>query len=447
MNYSEHVNKIFKEKGWDKTAGLFRELNGKKVLIFTHDDPDGLSSGCILKKIAAAMGADVTVKLPATYELEESRLVSELEKDNYNMVVISDKGTMGYYDNYAGFQPEIVVIDHHPPIGDVKKCRLINPNIGEYNMCSTSYLAHMLGTYLGALDDYDDFLALIGMKGDWAVEPATDIVSDYVKLFYDEKILGKFDNLIKKINSKPTMFEVAQREKTTLLNQIAELYFALGGGGFQYFYNDRDEKLRDIYQPELSFRIMEEQRNNFNPDWAGLDDFINETGEPEKVRLIYNFFLEDWGRAVESFSSAALLSQFKDTDAYFFIGQEVPLMPMAGSVYLNKLAEKSGGRKVIFIMLNRESSGSLHFSIRGTADDVHSGKICSNLAKRLVEKYNNRQQITGGGHYRAAECKTRKSPVRLSQALEVFSQLVLDMERAAESGSRETGAELGLEYL
>lgn len=433
MSYRDFVNKEFREKNWMQVAENFREVNGKNVLIFTHEDPDGLAAGCMLKRLFEMMGGRVRVELPRTYELEESRLDDELSNNHYYMVVIADKGTMGYYDDYVNKAEKIVVIDHHPLQGErLEKILVMNPQLhGDYKSCSTSFLVHMLMTYFEKDEKYDDFLALAGLKGDWAVEPATEVVSDYVKDFYNERVIGTFDGLVKKVVSRPTMFEVSQREKTTLLNQTAELYFALGGGGFGYFYNNRHEKLKDISQPGFSFDIMEKQREKFNfNSWNSLEDFIDDTENPEIVNLIFNFFKDDWENTNRSFSGSTLLTKLGGTDVYFFLGRGVSLMPMAGSVYLNELKKESAGREVLFIMVNTEMSGNVHFSIRGTADEVHCGKICGNLAERLVAKYGHKDQITGGGHPFAAECRTRSSGVRLSQALEVFTKLITDMEEA-----------------
>ncbi len=450
MLYDEYVKRVFKENGWDETAGIFNSVQGKKVLIFTHDDPDGLSSGCILKQLVELKGGVPVVRLPETYELEESRLDRELSEDEYFMVILADKGTMGYYSSYADKVDEFLVIDHHPPIGgSPDKVRLINPNTEGYNLCSTSFLAHMLMTFLGEGERYDDFLALIGLKGDWAVEPATDFVSGYVSDFYSERVEGSpLCALTEKISSRPTMFEVSQREKTTLINRITEFYFALGGGGFQYFYNDRDDELSGVNQAELSFRVMDESRESFAPgNISTLEDYISASPEKEKSEKIYRYFLEDWERALKSFTSSTPLAEMGGAVIYLFIGHRVPLMPMAGSVYLSELSGKSDGKEVVFIMINRESGGGIHFSVRGTSDLIHSGRICAGLSSRLVEAYGYPEEITGGGHIKAGECKTRKSPVTLAQALRVFSGLVIDMESAALDGDRDKAEELGLEYL
>ncbi len=449
MNYEKFVKEEFNNNNWQGVAESFRGIKNKNVLIFTHDDPDGLTSGAILKELVENVGGRAVVKLPPTYELDESLLDSELAKDDYGAVIVSDKGTVSYYDEYVDKVDKFIIIDHHPPIGEVKKCLLINPNINGYYSCSTSYLAHMLMTYLEYGSKYDDFLALVGLKGDWAVKPAVDEISDYVKCFYRERIEDHFGNLIEKIRSRPTMFEFTQREYTTLLNQITELYFAIGGGGFQYFYNDRDDNLSELDHAKFSFDIIKEQRDNFGfISWRTLEDFINDTADPFKIRKIFGYFKEDWDKTMNLFSgNTSLVYTFGNTDIYKFEGENIPLMPMAGSVYNNELKRNSGDKEVLFIMINRETGGGVHFSLRSTAGGIHSGKFCSNLASRLVEKFNNKDEITGGGHPFAAECKTRKSGVSYEEALEVFRGLINDMKKAEASGSRKEAEELGMDYL
>jgi hypothetical protein len=449
MSYKSFIEEEFKKNNWVPVADSFKDMEGDNVLIFTHDDPDGLTAGVILKKLVEEIGGKVTVKLPPTYELDEGLLDSELAKDDYDAVIVSDKGTMGYYDDYVGKVDKFIVIDHHPPIGEVKECLLINPNVGAYYGCSASYMAHMLMTYLGYESKYDDYMALVGLKGDWAVKPAMDDISDYVKDFYQERITGTFDNLIKKIESRPTMFEFMQREVTTLVNQISELYFALGGGGFQYFYNDRDSDLADLDHALFSFEVMEDQRENFNYSrWNTLDDFIDDTTDPKKVIKIFDYFKSDWEKTMKLFSGKTdLIETFGNTDIYKFEGENILLMPMAGSIYNNDLSEKSGDNEVLFIMINAEPAGGVHFSLRATSPNIHAGKICSNLSALLVEKFGHKDQITGGGHPFAAECKTRNSGVSYEDALEVFNNLLEDMKTVAGTEDIAKAKELGLDYI
>ncbi|MDI6642385.1 MAG: hypothetical protein QME68_08780, partial [Elusimicrobiota bacterium] len=75
-------------------------IKGKNCLVFVHDDPDGLTSGVIIKRVIEKLGSDVTLRIPETMELERFRIEEELKKKKYDVLFIVDKGTMGYYNSY-----------------------------------------------------------------------------------------------------------------------------------------------------------------------------------------------------------------------------------------------------------------------------------------------------------------------------------------------------------
>ncbi|MGM0442315.1 MAG: DHH family phosphoesterase [Elusimicrobiota bacterium] len=450
MKYSNFVKEELNRIGAFRVIDLIGKLKGEKVLIYCHDDPDGLTAGVIFKRLLKKEGVDCDVNIPRVMELSKKELERDVRDEDYSAVFVLDKATMGYYNEYSSITPNFTVIDHHPLIGEnPENILVVNPQLhGEYKGCSTSFLVHMIATAMEKTDRYDDYLNLVGLKGDWMVEPATDYVSDYVEPFYETRVVDEFNNLVDKIESRPTMFEVEQREKTTLLNQITELYFALGGGGFQYFYNKRDKKLKDIKQPEFTFRLLERGSKNFDPDnWTSVDDYIKSTGREEVINLIFKYFKEDWKKTAKAFSGSTHVCRLGETEIYLFKGKDVTLMPMVGSVYLNNLKQQSGSDKVFFIMVDHQSSGRIHFSMRSTTDKVHAGKICSNLSDRLVEKFGHRDQISGGGHPFAAECKTGNSKVGLDEAMDVLNNLIQDMIESVDNEDIDVGRELGLEFL
>ncbi|MFC2091290.1 DHH family phosphoesterase [Elusimicrobiota bacterium] len=450
MNYNDFVREQFDELGGSKVIDLLKSLENEKVLVYAHDDPDGLTSALLLTRLLDKLHIDYELQIPPTMELESGRLINDTKKEKYKAVFLLDKATMSYYNEYSQYVDNFVVIDHHPLDGKFpEKLTVINPQAGKtYKSCSASFLVHMMSEYLGKNEIYDDFLALLGLKGDWAVEPATDVVSEYVRQFYSNRVEQNLVNFIRKIDSTATMFEVRQTEVTTLLNQITELVFALGGGGFGYFYNDRDEELKNIDQRLFAYEVLKKFAGNFQKtEISSLDDFIDMTFEPEIVRKIMSYYREDWKKTLNRFSESVLCSSIGETDIFLFIGSDVKLMPMAGSVYLNQLKRVSGEREVLFAMINAENGGGIHVSLRATSNRLHCGKICSNLAKRLVASYNHKDHITGGGHPFAAECRTRQSGVDLSQLLDTLSKLVKDMETAGISGENGTSEELGLDYL
>ncbi|MBU3956461.1 hypothetical protein KJ633_08385 [bacterium] len=404
MTYSEFVASEAGSLNFDKVSARIEAARGKKALLYCHDDPDGITSGIIIEKLLKSRGIDVTVKVPVTMELEEARLRKDIAENSPDIIFVADKATMGYYDAYADIHDNIIILDHHPLLGEnLKRLTVVNPVLDSYKRCSGSFVAHMLSFYNGCADRGDDIAALIGLKGDWAIEPATDDISDYVKPFYDE-IKGKYAWLLNKIESRPTMFEVRQRAKTTLLNQAAEIIFALGGGGFQYFYNDRDAELADITSGKFAFDNLKkwiEKPSVFSSE----DEFVASLPESARAKKIFDYYLSDWDKTVAVMHKADLVKTVKGTDIYLFKGEKVKLMPMAGSVVLYELPSKN--EDVMFIMFSDMDDKGVHFSFRSKNGKIHCGNFAHELAVPYQDKLG-KEYASGGGHPFAAECRTKK---------------------------------------
>ncbi|OQA92105.1 MAG: DHH family protein [Elusimicrobia bacterium ADurb.Bin231] len=417
MNYSDYVREQdSKSEGFQKTVSVLKNIKGKKCLLYFHDDPDGLTAGAIMEKLLEKCGAFVTKRIPDTMELEKFRIDEEMKYKKHDVLFIVDKATMGYYNNYASLVREVVIIDHHPLIGDFPgKCIVFNPSVPNYTMCSAAFLCNMLAEMMGLRDDKDDLLALIGLKGDWAIEPATGIAAPYVKVFYDE-MTHKYPYMLKKIKSRPTMFEVNQRAVTTVLNQIGEFYFALSGGGFQYFYNDRIPEMSDKSQVAFAYLTLTEIKVE---DYDTFDGFLKLVSFRDLAKKIYDCFLNDWSRSEKLFENTILLKDLGAAKVFLFAGSSVPLMPMVGSVKLYEL-----GSPCVLIMFNwlGEKNG-VHISFRANTDYLHCGEIASQLTEKLVAKFDNKGIISGGGHPRAAEFRTRTSGVSYFDALKEFCDI------------------------
>jgi len=417
MNYSEFVkNQVEGSDGLRRIIELLKNVRGKNCLVFFHDDPDGLTSGVIMVKTLEKLGALVTMKIPETMELEKSRIDEELKQKKYDVLFIIDKATMGYYNEYVSLIKDVVIIDHHPLIGDFpKSCIVYNPSVPNYTFCSAALLCNNIAELTGTRDENTDFLTLVGLKGDWAIEPATDFIAPFARPFYDEAAKS-FPRMLKKIQSRPTMFEVSQRSVTTVLNQLAEFYFALSGGGFQYFYNDRVNEIKDKSQVNLAYITLYDAKAD---DFKSLDDFINKIYFRDIAKKIYGCFLEDWDKAIKMFDNIALLDIIGGASVYFFMGSNVPLMPMAGSVKLYNL-----GAECVLVMINWLGTvNGVHFSFRANTNNVHCGNIAAGMTEKLVALFGNKGIITGGGHPRAAEFRTRTSGVPLFEVFKVFCEV------------------------
>jgi oligoribonuclease NrnB/cAMP/cGMP phosphodiesterase (DHH superfamily) len=407
----------------EKILELLNNLKGKKILTFTHDDPDGVTAGAVFKRLTDKLGIENKVFLPPKFEVTQEELELAIKQTFVpEAIFIIDKGTIENYKNFVSLTKKIVVIDHHPAIGkNFDNLLVYNPSLKVYTQCCGSFLVHNISTLLNCTTEIEDFLSLVGLRSDWSIDPMNNNIPEFVKPFFEDKIQPKFKNLITpKEGLKPTMFEISDRKKTCVLNQIAELVFALTGGGFQYFYNDYDEKLKNINQPEFCFQIF--VKGFEVKDYVSLEQFIDTLPQKEVVNLIFKYYAKDWHNTELEFDKNTIFAgKINDVLTFMFFGKQTRLMPMVGSI---KLYEFLNGKEGIIFMINIEQDGGVHISFRGNTDKVHLGTIASTIATNLVNKFGFPQEITGGGHPRAAELKTRKSGVSYIDVMKEFFKLL-----------------------
>jgi len=447
-----------KHPGLEEIADVVQKPDGTAI-IFSHDDPDGITSGLIFKRMLEKKGWKTVFKMPAGFALSPAQFEETLqETPQVKAVFILDKGTLENYTEFGKKVP-VYIVDHHPTPKSPANCVMFNPSIERYTWCSTSILAHGISTLVGASDSFDDFLCLLGLKGDWAIEPVKGILADFAKPFFIE-YGQKFKNLLSIIQERPTMFDAEQRDHTCLLSRITEFVHGTGGGGFQYFYNDRDPLLKDIDHPACIASALEKIASK--PDLllqiTSLESFIRLIPEAEREKLskIFLFFLEDWEKASKLLDSSAKVLKLGTTSIYLFVGGKVPLLPMIGSIKLFDLKKAGNDELAQIIMVSSVSPDYTHVSVRGTGDKVHSGKFCNQLQNYMQGRYPQfRDLISGGGHPKAAECVVRTGEVPFIDVLSyVVSQLsemkeidqkCRDPEGVKNNKSR--AFELGLEYI
>jgi hypothetical protein len=430
-----------------------------KALVVSHDDPDGITSGLIFKRLLQKKGWTVEARFPVEFRLTDAQFDSLLaEHPDAKALFLCDKGTLAPYDAFAKRLPTYV-IDHHPTPEAPKNVTTFNPSLKAYTWCSTSILAHGIATLAGTREPFDDFLCLVGLKGDWAIEPVKGILADFAKPFFVE--YGKpFKNLLTICRERPTQFDPEQRSVTCLLSRITEFVHGTGGGGFQYFYHDRDPELKNVDHAGCIAQALEgvaAQAGALN-GLTSLDGFVNLLPEPNRhlLQKIFAYFLEDWDRADRLLDSTTRAARFGETSVYLFTGGKVPLLPMIGSIKLFDLKQKAGDPIGQIIMVSSVSPEYTHVSVRGTGDRVHSGKFCGRLQDVLQARFPAvKERISGGGHPKAAECTIRTDQVSY---LEVLEQVVKHL-REMDDFTRQIGAgkapadqvkraqELGLEYL
>jgi hypothetical protein len=444
--------------GLEKILEVIEKPHGT-ALIFSHDDPDGITSGLIFKRLLQKKGWKVETKFPEGFMLQPEQLQKTIDATpGASVIFLLDKGTLAPYSEYAAKLP-VYIVDHHPSPITPENCTFFNPSLPSYTWCSASILAHGIATLAGTRDEFDDFLCLIGLKGDWAIEPVKGILADFARPFF-VKYGQNFKNLFKTINERPTQFDAEQRSFTCLLSRIAEFVHATGGGGFSYFYNDREESLKDVNHPECIARGLEATGEKIEQikQIGSLDEFVNLISHPDKEQLekIFAYFLQDWENANRVLDSSVKTFQLEDTSIYLFVGPKVALLPMIGSIKLFELKENAGDKLAQIIMVSSVSPDYTHVSVRGSGDRVHSGKICGELQDSMQEIYSPwKDKISGGGHPKAAECIVKTGEVPFVKVLKRVTEVLDEMytldkkakETTLDSSQKERADKLGLEYL
>ncbi len=429
------------------------------ALVFSHDDPDGITSGLIFKRVLQKKGWKVNLKMPEGFLLQPDQLEAAMkETTGAKAIFLLDKGTLVPYNNFADKLP-VYIVDHHPTPAAPEKCTYFNPSLPAYTWCSTSILAHGIAALAGVREDFDDFLCMMGLKGDWAIEPVKGILADFAKPFFVE--YGKnFKNLLTLVKERPTMFDAEQRDHTCLLSRVTEYVHATGGGGFSYFYNDREPALKNVNHAECIATALEAIADKMNEvkKIESLDDFVNLLPQPQQGNLkkIFAYFLQDWESANRILDSSARILKLDETSIYLFVGPKVPLLPMIGSIKLFELKQKAGDKLAQIIMVSSVSNDYTHVSVRGSGDRVHSGKFCGELQDSMQKRYADyKDKISGGGHPKAAECTFKTDKVTfcdvLTRVTEVLSEMQLHDRLAAagklDDAQKARADKLGLEYL
>ena len=161
-------------------------------------------------------------------------------------------------------------------------------------------------------------------------------------------------------------------------------------------------------------------------DYASLEEFIDKIYFRDLAQKIYKCFLDDWDKAIGMFDNIALLDIVDGAKVYLFLGSDVPLMPMAGSVKLYDL-----GASCVLVMVNwLGPAKGVHFSFRANTDKVHCGNIAFGMTDKLVALFGNKGIISGGGHPRAAEFRTRTSGVSLFETMRAFCDVFAGLTKS-----------------
>ncbi len=438
MDYNEQIDFLYKDvPGFSATVKLIEKLKKKRklrVLNFSHHDLDGISSAFILKRIFENhLGAKVVTKMPAFFKLWEEALTDELKKEGeFDILLISDKGTFEYYDEFLKHVEEVLIIDHHQLDGKPKNCTLFNPTVEVSNYASAaSLLCNMLAHKLGYAEEIDDLAALIGCRGDFAFDPVEKTISDFATPFIEE-MEKKFPLAFEVRSGRPTMYDIVDRSRTALINQIGEV---LQVGTLAHLYK---EKLKiDVDSgPGLVYDFLVElgESDGDSSKFTSIEDFLAHGPNGKILSTVFDQFKDDWDLLEKRSDNSVFIGELRGIGVYLVFAREVDAMdstpfpailPFVASTKLENMKRKGNHPHAMVVVFCPKERG-VHISMRGGGGIINCGKMCFELSKRLQEIYLDGKGIGGGGHAKAAELLADK-PIPTYSVMHEFLLMAEEM--------------------
>ncbi len=464
MKYAEQIDRLFKiDPGFAGAVGILEKLSKRKnprVLYFSHHDLDGITSAFIAKRLLERhAGAEVVLKLPPYFKLWEEALVEVLEEEGkFDLLLITDKGTFSPYDDFLKHVPQVLIIDHHQLDGKPEKCTVFNPTveISEYAPAA-SLLCHMLATKLGVGDIYNDFATLIGCRGDFAFDAVQRTYADFARPFI-KQVRKKFPRAFRLKAARPTMYDLVDRSRTVLVNQLSEVLHA---GCLAHLYNQA-LGTNISYGPELVHEfLIELSEHGGRPEkLSSIRDMLGDGPKGKILSRVFDRYKSDWALLSRRVENAVFLWEVRGVGVYMMFAEEADAMraasfpailPFVASTRMDAL-KRAGGHPHSMIIIFCPKERGVHISMRGGGGLINCGSMCFQLAARLQELYPEQKGIGGGGHARAAECLVDK-PTPMYAVMHELASMVQEMGRlsvALDSGTAtpeesEKAKSLGLE--
>ena len=151
---------------------------GKPILILTHNDADGLSSGAIFARAFDRIGRAWRIRILGRGENPWSAaLHAELAPLDVSGLIVAD---LGLREGAVKAGTPTIVIDHHVPTGGAGDATVIS-GFGEDPIPTTSLLAWRCAGALGPTDDLL-WLAAVGLIGDLGEKAPFDELAAAKKL-------------------------------------------------------------------------------------------------------------------------------------------------------------------------------------------------------------------------------------------------------------------------
>jgi len=137
--------------------------SGKRILIVTHIDADGLCSGSTVFAALMRKGANATLR---TVPDLDPRTIDELKAQNFDFCIFTDLGSTLVKEIEAGFQERYLILDHHQiPEKDVENPSVVNAWGYGFDGGSEACSSAMAYFFASAIDPTNDDLSPLAVVG------------------------------------------------------------------------------------------------------------------------------------------------------------------------------------------------------------------------------------------------------------------------------------------
>lgn len=298
-NIFKEKNKLLLEDIW-KLAKEFKEWFGRRWLICSHYDADGLSSAGIISRLLYGSDSEFTCRILDHLSTKE---LNEAKSFNSDVYVFLDMGSSELNAlSKLSKQGKVFVIDHHQfPRGveDIKGVEVLNPEIYGINGAKigcTSVLTSLLAYHASEQKDtYYLKMGVVGLIGDLQTEKENSVNELLIKEALKKKALKKYKTFtFFKLAESPIHKGICWNFEPYIPGLTGEegtVVSLLTSANIKLKNNDEWRKIRDLTEEEkmiIAEKLMEYISHKIKSINLKTSDFLETVYEFEDEESLFS---------------------------------------------------------------------------------------------------------------------------------------------------------------
>ena len=335
----------------DKFINTIKGISKKdKIAIFHDTDPDGITSGVLIKKACEKLGLDVVFVnwLDRSDDSIDNNTIKILKQKGVNYVFFCDLTIYqipGRIENYEKLG-KIIIFDHHPWEKDMNSDNVVFllPNFFQEGIVNTRYctakLVYDFFSHLVNLSEYD-WICAVGVIADFAFDAWPEYLDMCFQKYNDER--------------KPNLFD-------TKLGKIAKL-LSYGSSIGRDYINDGFKAVYNSKEPDDVLSKIPEEFKNVEQDILTIVGHYKNDAEIDSE----NEFI------------------------FYKINSKYGISSQVSSIISQKYEPKT----LVIVCQQRENDSSVHISARRQDWKIDCGKLMRESSEDIKD-------ANGGGHIPAA---------------------------------------------